>query len=92
MNALPEEVFLENDPKIDPVTMSLEVISRTTGMTSCVRDSLTCRDGFSEEAAEATLWQIEGNLRILNKIINWWHEEDTKKANSAPSTEADSKG
>ena len=75
----PEEVSLEKNPRIDSVSMSLNVISCTNGITSSLRDSLDCPDGFSEEAAKITLWQIESNLSMLRKTINLWHQEDQKK-------------
>lgn len=78
MEVLPEEVFSQNDPNIDPITMSYEVISRTHGLTSTLRNALLSKEGFSEQAVTSTLWQIESNLITLNKILENWrglHDE-----------------
>lgn len=85
MDIMPEETFLEKDPNIDPITMSAEVVSRTHGLTTTLRDSLMSREGFSKKAAEATLWQIESNLIILDKILNNWHEVHDEMAASIKS-------
>ena len=72
----PEEVSLEKNPRIDSVSMSLNVISCTSGITSSLRDSIDCPDGFSEEAAKMLLNSscsfVMMSKRRLRSTLDTW--------------------
>lgn len=75
---LPEKTFLENNPTISPIDMINATIFRTEAIVDCLHVSLTDapKGCMTNEMITAVLWQVSGNLELVNRIADAWHKSD----------------
>lgn len=83
---LPEKAFLENDPTISPIDMLNATIFQTQAIVDCLHVSLTDapKGCMTNDMITAVLWQVSGNLEIVNRIADTWHKGDCREQNHGP--------